>query len=350
MRQGEVDLVVRIDPLEHRSLIFWVHRQGVPADYLIQERLFLRPLPRNVQYRLRETTTIILLGLSYHHMSLPRDPVSGFFLSTTPIQYDGGQGHATGFFFNFLGTTYFITNKHVVDIKTHNGEPLEEARIFIRPDPTKLDKTEYLDLTLVADGNRTWMAHSNEGIDIAAIPLESPVVKESINIPSHDPIAGAQSLSEHAYEVGNLAFTPQDLPPQREVADSTIITSVRGGSQAVVLGYPVDIFRSYFPIARSALISSPYGTQIHEKPYFMMDARTHPGLSGSPVITTISESTKSVRVSSTGFDASAAADLMQDIEWYLIGIHAQSEDTTASLDLNGVFYPQNLMEILKEGN
>jgi len=80
-----------------------------------------------------------------------------------------------------------------------------------------------------------------------------------------------------------------------------------------------------------------------------VDARTHPGLSGSPVITTIAESTETVRVSDSGFDTKAAANLMRDVEWYLIGIHAQSEGVTESLELNGVFYPHLLRDILDTG-
>jgi len=121
-------------------------------------------------------------------MSVPNDPVSGFFLMTTPIRYDGNQGHATGFFFNHEGTTYLITNRHVVDIQTHNGEPLERARIYIRSDSDDLSSVESIDLTLISDGSRNWhCASSDSSLDVVAIPLKPPVTNQPIQIPAHSP-------------------------------------------------------------------------------------------------------------------------------------------------------------------
>lgn len=58
-------------------------------------------------------------------METPTQAISGFFLATTPISYGGDHGHATGFFLKRNGTTYLITNKHVVDFTTHNDNSLE---------------------------------------------------------------------------------------------------------------------------------------------------------------------------------------------------------------------------------
>lgn len=282
-------------------------------------------------------------------MSVPNDPISGFFLTTTPIRYDGSQGHATGFFLNYEGTTYMVTNRHVFDIQTHNGEPLKQVRIYIRTNPTDLSSVEARDISLYFDGSKNWKGHSSgPTTDIAVIPLKPPVVDQPIQIPSHNPSVGESPIREHEYDVGNLSFSFQDLPSQREVVDGTIVTSVRGGSHVMILGYPLRVTESYLPVARNALISSPYGTRTRDQPYFLVDARTHPGLSGSPVITAIPDSTDTVRVSDTGFDTKAAAKLMRDVEWYLIGIHAQAADVAESLELNGVFYPHLLRDILED--
>jgi hypothetical protein len=148
------------------------------------------------------------------------------------------------------------------------------------------------------------------------------------------------------YNLGNLALSLDDLPSSQMIADGTMATVVRGGSQAMILGYPLYEPSNKMPVARSALISSPYGVSEQDQPFFRVDARTHDGLSGSPVLTTISEPTASVRVQDDGFDVSAAAKLLRDVEWNLIGIHAQSSDQTESLGLNDAYYPHLISEII----
>jgi len=279
-------------------------------------------------------------------MGTPPNSVSGFFLVTTPIRYSGGNGHATGFFLNHYGTTYLVTNKHVLDISTHNGNPLEEVRIFIRPNPANVLETEHHDLRIHLNDQPTWLSHDNFEIDIAALPLEPPITDEPIEVPSYDPLIDDRASANQSPKMGNLALTLADTPTSEQLVNETSITAIRGGSQAMILGYPLETSNNYLPVARSALISSPYGENVNEFPFFRTDARTHPGLSGSPVITTTADSTAKVRIQDGSVDVSTAAQLLQDIEWYFIGIHAQSSDEENVLGLNDAFYPYFLGDFL----
>lgn len=279
-------------------------------------------------------------------MNIPTEAVSGFFLGTTPIQYRGDQGHATGFFLNHEDTTYLITNRHVVDVKTHNGDPLETVRIFIRPNPSSVEETEHRDLTLYSDGSKNWITHDDYKVDVAAIPLTSPVTDEELSVPSYNPVLKSRAVGNDEYTMGNIAFSLEDLPSTQSVADGVMTSVIRGGSQAMILGYPLYVPQNKFPVARSALISSPYGVLNQDHPFFRVDARTHGGLSGSPVFTTVTDSSVSVRVQDGGFDVKTAAKLLQDVDWNLIGVHAQSSDQTESLGLNDAYYPHLIADII----
>lgn len=206
-------------------------------------------------------------------MSVPTDAISGFFLGTTPIRYHGENGHATGFFLTHGETTYLITNRHAVDFETHNGEPVKRVRIYLWPDPDDVRMTEHHDLTLVTDGSPNWLTHDDSHIDMAAIPLTPPVVDEQIQ--PHDPLESGEALIETDHTTGNLAFTLADLPNGHRIEDGHLVTAIRGGSQAMLLGYPFDRGPAKLPVARSALISSPYGEPTGNQPYFRMDAKTH---------------------------------------------------------------------------
>lgn len=201
-------------------------------------------------------------------MDSPPTSMSGFFLMTTPIKYPGDSGHATGFFLNHGGTTYVITNKHALSITTRNGDPLERVRIYTRPNPSNVLDTDFHDLQLRDDGEPTWLSHDDPVIDIAAIPLEPPVIDEALVIPSYDPLAEQRKFVSQKLEVGNLALTLADAPTTEELVNETAVTAIRGGSRAMILGYPLYIQNHSLPLARNALISSPYGEAVNQDPFF----------------------------------------------------------------------------------
>lgn len=268
--------------------------------------------------------------------TLPDQPISGLFATTTPIQYRGDSEHATGFFFLHNDVPYLITNRHVVDFETANGEPLSSIRILSRPNPDDFRETEFHDLDLRDDeGSPLWQGHPEDStIDLVAICLKPPVVEDQIQI---QPIRG----SEDGYESSSLAFTERHLPVR---GDEGIHEVIAGGTTSILLGYPYRNERPYFPVARNAVISSPYGQPFEGKPRFMTDARTHPGLSGCPVLS--SPLGKIWNTSMTDLSSIQAA--IEGEGWRLIGIHSErlGLDITTPLDLNAAWYSTLIMDIV----
>jgi len=56
------------------------------------------------------------------------------------------------------------------------------------------------------------------------------------------------------------------------------------GQDALLIGYPRGFydFDNNLPLIRNALVSSIYPVDFRGKPYFLIDARLHKGMSGSP--------------------------------------------------------------------
>ena len=253
-------------------------------------------------------------------MRYPNGTVDSRFLTTTPIQYDGDNEHATGFYFQYDQNPHLVTNKHVLNTRSINGKPLEKIRIRTRPNPKAITETKHHDIRLIDDeGTPYWHSHPEDPtVDIAVVPLTSPVTDDEF------------SIEEVATDFLELDTLPQD--------DELIV----GGRSIVLFGYPIRAYEPYYPVARDGLISSPYGPPNKEKPLFVTDARTHGGLSGAPVFTHPSA------IQSThdrGFEA-----LSPRKAYYLIGVHSNtnlSAGPVDSLDLNDAWYSTLLIDILE---
>lgn len=80
---------------------------------------------------------------------------------------------------------------------------------------------------------------------------------------------------------------------------------------------------------------------------FATDARTHPGLSGSPVV--YIEPSGSVTM--TGAHATTvkgALSVMDLMYWELIGVHSEHADVTADIDLSGAWYSSLIRDVLEQ--
>lgn len=200
----------------------------------------------------------------------PRNDVSPIFRKVTPIGYDYNNRDpvkfaATGFYYyhqwgvgeqgqrDELPSTgpYLVTNKHVVlpddfpnpDFLTVYTRNTQDARSTTR---------HHIDL-YDPSGEKLWRDHpENSDIDIVLIPLDIEI------------------KPARAFHRGNL------------LSDSHNVT---GGEMAQVVGYP-ELLPNFhkFPILRQALISSPFQVAYYDSPFFVIDARLHDGMSGSPVI------------------------------------------------------------------
>lgn len=258
-------------------------------------------------------------------MSIPNPMVDSRFLTVTPILYPANNGHATGFFFIYDNKTYLVTNKHVVDRQSINDEPLRSVRIFIRPNKGQTNRAEPLDIKLAdEDGEKYWYTHPSEiEIDLAVVPLHPPVVEESFE--------ASRYRGDHENET--YGFDREHLPKPDEI--------IVGGRGVVIFGYPYRISSPYYPVARNAFSASPYGYPFRERPRFMTDAKTHDGLSGSPVLTQPSPMQAST---SGGFDIGSPRKA-----WYLIGVHSAtlSTDIREPLDLNEAWYSTLIPDIIE---
>ena len=269
-------------------------------------------------------------------------PLTGHYLTTTPIIY-GNDNHATGFFFRYNDTTYLVTNRHALSFETENGNKLQEAKIRIRDDPSDLDQFENKTLNLRDDDNNRHWLDEDSRVDIGIIPLKPPVVSSQINI------LPPKQISSESYEYGNLAFCQRDFPESRPMS-----MIVSGGSEAIILGYPLEYFGPAYPVARNAIISSPYGRTIEElmettagipKKAFLTDAVTHPGLSGSPVISQPPD--KIMQNPDKPENVFVAASLMNyDNSRALFGIHAGEFDQYADFKLNNAVYPTAITDVI----
>lgn len=242
--------------------------------------------------------------MSTHEPSLPQQ-----YASVTLIQYPDSQSHATGFFYgNKNGNFYLITNKHVVDPE---DEELQEIRILLRQS-RDLAQLEYKDIQLIDhSGGENWLEHpSDPEADVAAIPLDVDLT-----------------------QYGNLAFSRDVFLPDD--------VRIGAGQQAMILGHPFKGNRPYIPVARSALISSPYGVAFQGMNCFATDANMHSGTSGSPVLTIPS----SIQQTEDGIS------LMGGKATYLLGVHSATlhsnhEPEEGPLNLNLSWYAELIEDIV----
>lgn len=187
------------------------------------------------------------------------------FRATTPIKYPGYReelGHSTGFFLRTNYRGYLVTCKHAlfeIDRDTYSFRP-ETIAIRIR-DEDDYEKTRTKKISLYNEsGEPNWIEPYHYHADIAALPLDF-------------------SLSD----TGNSFYGSVNLGINYH-PDSSYYSNTRPGHSAVVAGYPIINSTDYAPILRDALISSPITSDLDNRPYFLIDAKLHPGTSGSPVM------------------------------------------------------------------
>jgi V8-like Glu-specific endopeptidase len=255
--------------------------------------------------------------------SLPDRGVDPLYTAVTPILYPNNSGHATGFFYTDIGDTdpeqrnqrdediYLITNHHAV--ADDDGDPIcDSIRIITRPNPQNLTELKHHDIELYDDGNPQWREHpEGSEIDVVAISLD-------INLND----SGTKIISN-----------------QLRMPDNVEVTF---GQEAVVLGYPIRGQSPYLPIARNAMIASPYGVPFQGIPCFGTDADMHSGTSGSPVLTRPS----ALQQTTDGFQLGGQQQM------HFLGIHSATMQSNHELEegplnINVTWYAELLDEIIR---
>lgn len=242
-------------------------------------------------------------------MTIPEEPIPPEYKVVTLIQYPNSEDHATGFFYTAPEKgQYLVTNEHVLDPE---NEDSEECRILLRgrQDAAQL---HYRDIDLYDDeGNQAWLSHpTDDDVDIALLPL-------AINF----------------WKYGNRAIRENKFLPEE--------VNIKTGEQAMVIGHPFKGQSPYIPVARSALIASPYGVPFEGKKCFATDANMHSGTSGSPVFT----------IPSAIQNRGGSTTLGGSQQIYFLGVHSANlsaghDEEEGPLNINLTWYAELIEDIL----
>lgn len=245
-------------------------------------------------------------------------PGVAILLSTTRITTWLGSrvlSSASGFFFRSATKLFLVTNRHVLFDRPSGHSP-DRIEIELHTDATDLTRYSVFSVPLYRNRIGLWRQASDVAgaVDVAIIELELDKLPDR---------AVLQPLDE------------SHLHPDGE--------NVTIGDALIVIGYPLGFHDTvhHLAVARSASVASAYGVRFQRQGYFLTDARTHSGSSGSPVLRR--------RGNARPGDDSPRS-------WQLLGIHStrmdmSTRDLTAdeSLGLNCAWYATVLETLAQAG-
>ncbi len=220
---------------------------------------------------------------------------------------------ATGFFFEREDRLYLITSRHVL-IDESSGHHPDRIEFELHLDAADLTCMTNYSILLYRDGRANWRQGMDPGgeIDVAAIRIDRSALPPMTVL---------------------RAFTPEHLQAS--------LNDIEVGASLLVVGFPLGFHdtRHHLPVVRQALIASSFGLRFQGHGYFLTDARTHRGTSGSPVV---------MRV---GLEE----ERLGDLPWKLLGVHSARMDMLQrdaqqdeSLGLNCTWYADILLTLTQE--
>ncbi|MBI2847506.1 MAG: trypsin-like peptidase domain-containing protein [Chloroflexi bacterium] len=224
---------------------------------------------------------------------------------------------ATGFFYrNKEDKVFLITNKHVLYDRDRHYFP-DWLRFHVHSDLNHLTKTKHIDLRLWGKGGkRLWKWVPHRPIDVAA--LEVP----------------ANQLADCRF----INFSQEDMLKDQLLPGKDIDL----GLQALVVGYPLDFYdkNTLLPMARGAIVATWPWLNFEGKPCFLVDARLHPGMSGSPVIS--SPGTVCRKQNSKGVE-----EVANKKETYLLGVFSDERTPWGEpIGLNTVWHASIIRDMV----
>ena len=230
-------------------------------------------------------------------------------------------GQATGFFYETQDAKLFIvTNKHVVYDRSKHHFP-DRLRIHVHSDPIHWSKMTHIDLRLWSiDGKKLWKWFPNSPVDVVAVEVPT------------DQLRGCRFV----------AFSKADMTG--DGAEPLPGKDIDLGFQALVMGYPLDFYdkNNFLPMTRAATIATWPWLPFEEKPCFLVDARLHPGMSGSPVI--LPQGTIKIKQGSSG-----AEDALVSTENYLLGVVSDERIRWGEpLGLNTVWHASIISDLVDD--
>ena len=178
-------------------------------------------------------------------------------------------------------------------------------------DPENLARSIGFSVPLYQEAKSVWRQGRDTagGIDVAVIELERSAMPD---------------------RTFYRAFTPDHLHRSPDV--------VEVGTPLLIVGFPLGFQDAlhHMPVVRHAVVASSFGLRFQGQGYFLTDARTHRGTSGSPVVMRISES----------------RPRLGDLPWMLLGVHSARLDLGSrdlqldeALGLNCAWYADIIMTL-----
>ena len=165
---------------------------------------------------------------------------------------------ASGFIARYEGKQFLVTNRHVVTGLNQTNNHLLWSNV-----PEKLLITlhdanlSFAAATIILndeDFSRLWFEHPIFGSQADIVALELPTSLDLIPLNAYDLDAG---------------------PPPIHVGPSDLVS---------IVGFPFGLRASGFPIWSAGFVASEPALDYDNRPLFLIDSRTRPGQSGSPVI------------------------------------------------------------------
>lgn len=234
--------------------------------------------------------------------------------ATRVVTFDGRRPltNASGFIFRRDERLFLVTSRHVV-VDAPTGHHPDRLEIELHTDPQNLARSTGFSIPLYRDRRSIWRQGLDAAgeIDVAVIEMERSALPETVFY---------------------RAFTPDHLHRPLE--------SIEVGTPLLIVGFPLGFHDAlhHMPVVRHAVVASSFGLRFQGQGYFLTDARTHRGASGSPVVMRVSES-----VQKRG-----------DLPWMLLGVHSARVDQGGrdlmldeALGLNCAWYADIIMTLTK---
>jgi hypothetical protein len=239
--------------------------------------------------------------------------IESILLSAAPVATFIGQKpltNASGFFFERGERLFLVTSRHVM-IDAQSRHFPDRIEIELHDDPENIARTTGFSIPLYHERQSIWRQGMDSAgeIDVAAIEIDRSALPRTAVLRS---------------------FTPRHL--------ITSDDAVEIGTAVLILGFPLGFYDRLhrIPVVRQAIIASSLGLRFQGEGYFLTDARTHRGSSGSPVIMRIAQPETAHR----------------DLPWMLLGVHSARLDVGSrevsedeALGLNCAWFADILMTL-----
>jgi len=232
--------------------------------------------------------------------------------ATRVVTFDGHRPltNASGFIFRRDERLFVVTSRHVV-VDAPTGHHPDRLEIELHTDPQNLARSTGFSIPLYENGKSAWRQGLDAAgeIDVAVIEMERSALPDTM-----------------VYQ----AFSPDHLHRPSD--------PIEVGTPLLIVGFPLGFHDAlhHMPVVRHAVVASSFGLRFQGQGYFLTDARTHRGTSGSPVVMRVSEN-----VQKHG-----------DLPWMLLGVHSARVDLGGrdllldeALGLNCAWYADIIMTL-----